>query len=228
MSLVEVLVAMSITMLVLIMLGQVVLSSSRSARFTMTKSTTAADARTSIERMAKLLRVATKNYPGKEDDTSRIAFEAASYDSVTFYTAIGADGTEDPIPTKVRFYRDPTTKCLTEATTLGRKLSPVPASGSPFAWDAAARTRCLVKTATAPSSSKPLFLYYGSATLNTNGTSPTPLPVTAGVMTRADLDSIKSVEILLSALDPSNVGAEPVQYIDKVALDNLLVTGGGS
>lgn len=222
MTLIELLVAMVISTILIIMVSQVTMMSFRTARFASTKIFATAQSRTAMERMMKLLRVAVvpSGLTG--------AFVSASYDSVRFYTALKTDSTaNDPLPTYVEYYWDPTTTCLTEAMTPARVITPTPSLGSPYAWDTGRTTRCLVKLATDPTAAAPLLTYYSSAAIGSDGSTPTALTIGATGMTTATMLLIRSVEITLSVVDPHNTDVPAVVSDDKVTLDNLVLSAGG-
>jgi Tfp pilus assembly protein PilW len=218
MTLVELLVAMMVSIVLVVIVSQVTMTSMRAFRFTQTKTTLTATSRTAMERMVKLLRVAVV----PSGLTS--AFSTASYEQVRFYASWKHDASaSDPAPTYVEFYWDSTTSCLAEATT------PATGSAPPYSWPVANRTtRCLLKLASAPTNAAPLFSYYSSATLNSDGTAPTAMTVPAsGGLTVANQQLVRAVGITMSVVDPGNTDIPPVLSNDRVTLDNLVLSAAG-
>jgi len=221
-TLIEMVVALALSSMLIILLGSVTMTTMRSARFAMTKSQGTAEARSTMERMSRMLRLAVV----PTQLTS--AFTWASPDAVRFYAAVKTDTTpNDPLPTYVEYYWDSTTKCLTEAITPARVITPTPPSGSPYAWDTGRTTRCMVKLASDPTGSTRLLTYYGTPLLNSDGTSPTALSAPDTGMTASDQALVQSVEITLSITHPGTADIPPVVSSNKVTLDNLVLTSGG-
>jgi prepilin-type N-terminal cleavage/methylation domain-containing protein len=208
MTLIELVVAMAVGSVLLAGVGSVFVGMLQGSKTVTVKTSTGADVRIATEAMSRTLRVAA--VPGTGS-----AFGAANTTSMTFYALLNRTATQStvqPNPTMVVYTYNSTTKCLTESMTPGVAIVAPVAGGPSFTWAATAtRTKCLLRTATAPT-----FSYYSSGVLTA-----TPMNATTG-LTAAERLSVRSVGIHLVATDPQNDTITGVQADTRITLENLL------
>jgi Tfp pilus assembly protein PilW len=217
-TLVETLVAATLASLVLAGVGTVFVGAIRVVRTVSVKTDTGADARIGMEAITRTLRTAVR--PKGESaavllaDTSRVSFYALLNRS-------GAAQGTDTVPTRLAYSYDGT--CVNETQTPGAAVVGPGPSGPFYTWTGAGVTRCLLRTATAPR-----FSYFGTAAIATNGTDSPALTVPSGGITAtAELRSIQSIQLLLTAADRANPAVAGVEVLGRATLNNVLTDTGG-
>jgi type II secretory pathway component PulJ len=215
-TLIELVIAMSITSTLLLGIGWITMSTIRADRTMNVRISASADARLAMEAVSRTLRTAVK--PTGETAAVTVATPTA----VSFYTLIQRDGTfNTPLPTLVEYYQDSTTGCLIEAKTPARTLT-VPVGNSIYAWDTGRTTKCLVRTASVPSLANPWFTYY------TSGSGTTPITLTLLGLSLFDRQTVQSVAFTPTVVDPDNPTVPGVQDAVRVTLANVALAQGNA
>jgi len=220
-TLVELLVAMSLTAVVLAAVTAVFVSSTRSVRETQVRTSTQADARTALEAMSRSLRVAVVP-AGSPAGTS--PFVSATPTSVSFYanlqrtalTYSTSGPTDAPAvhaglqaPTLVTYAWDAGLSCVTES-----QVQAVTSSTGSYSWPGVPAPKCLARTTGAPA-----FTYYPSGLLSASGTT---------APTTADLARVVSVGVQLEVRDPAAPDVGAAHASDRVTLVNVLAAKTGA
>jgi Tfp pilus assembly protein PilW len=202
MSLIEVAVSMFVASILFTAVGTVFLGVLRGVSTTNVKTSTGADGRLAIEAMSRTLSVAIT--PTGQPS----AFVSASTTGVTFYSLLNRTGTNsvtEPRPTMVAYTYNSTTSCLNEALTPGVLV------GTVYSWPASGtRTKCLLRTATAPT-----FAYFTSSSL-----AATALSAGSG-LSAANLLTVRRVDLRVVATDPANRSIAGVPLDTRIVLANL-------
>lgn len=211
-TLVEVLVAMGLTGLLLALLLPVVTSTARATRAVDDAAARTASARTALEIVTRTLRT------GVRPAGQPAALISAGPTGVVGYSLLnrtGAAQVTDAVPTLVSYAW--TGGCVQETTTTGARVTD-PASGAvSLAWTAPPRSRCILRTATAPA-----FRYYTTAVLASGGTDTAPIALPAGGLTDpAQLARVTAIEISITASSASGSGAS-TQVLGRVTLSNVI------
>jgi hypothetical protein len=191
-------------------IGTVTITSFRALRIAQVRVSTAADARVAMEAISRTLRVAgtggTSNNPPAVifGDINRVRFNAL--------LSRTTPGNTTPAPTVVDYYF--AGNCLMEAET--------PPTG-------VATVRCLVRTTQVPTAAAPLFSYYDSAQLHTDGSSATPLsvPTDGNGLSLAQRVSVVSVGVTLTVIDPANPTVGGATDAAQITLDNASLAAPG-
>ncbi|MFZ0158442.1 MAG: prepilin-type N-terminal cleavage/methylation domain-containing protein [Kineosporiaceae bacterium] len=210
---IELVVAAAIGSIVLAGVATVMVATSRLSNNTLTRTANSRAVRSAAEVVTTSLRVGTR-------PTGEIAAVVdARPNEVTFYALLNRSGvaaTADVAPTRVRYWWDSTTKCLTQTRVVGVAISPTPATGPQWSWTAAAQNRCVAKTTAAP-----VFTYYASSAISVNGVPIADLGATAAGLPAATLPSVKSVQAQLTVQDPANPTVNGSSILDRVTLNNV-------
>jgi Tfp pilus assembly protein PilW len=227
-SLVELLVAMMITGVLLAAVGAVFSGTMRAVRQMNVKTATQSDLRVATEAMTRSLRVAYQ----PKGETSAIV--RADRNSISFYalmnrtigtTTSTAGAVVEPLPIRVDYAWDTTTKCLNESWTSARTLASPPAAGPFYAWDTGTRTKCLVLT-----TDPPVFSYYASGQLTSGSTTVAPLvtPAPSVTLSAAQRQQVLSIQVALKVVDPANANLGGSDATVRVALENVQIAAGGN
>lgn len=210
MSLAELLVATLIVGIVLAAGSTMLLSAVRQQRLSSAKVDTQSDARINLESLTRDLRVAVPNPSG-----SAATFTEAKATSMTFFSA--RDATVD-MPKRIRYWVDPTSKCLRRSETAATR------SGSSVNYSSTGTTsRCLtfsrVDTAT------PLFTYYSVDAVGATSVIPT-----SSATTPPGIEAAGSVGIRLELTSPTRPEVIPTVMQQTVTMINQTNTlqGGGA
>jgi Tfp pilus assembly protein PilW len=208
MSVIELVVAMMCASIVLAGVAGVFVGVMRVTRVVGVKTATTADGRIALEAMTRSLRVTSR------PDGVTAAFTLATPTAVSFYSSLNRGTTGEPPQTFVEYSWNGT--CLNESQTTAQAVASPPSAGPFYTWPAAnKRTKCLVRTTTAPA-----FSYYDD-----------PLIVSGGT-TVASTDplrkSIRSVQVALTVQDAANPAVAGVPLTSRVTLTNVLADPGSA
>jgi type II secretory pathway pseudopilin PulG len=217
-SLVELTISMMIVSVLAIAIGGVTITSFRALRIAQVRVSTAADARVAMEAISRNLRVAVT--PVGQPS----AIMKGDVGEVRFYALLSrtTPGNTTPAPTFVEYYRQ--NNCVMEDET------PASGPGPVYTWPPGGRTsRCLVRTTQVPTSAAPLFSYYDSSQLQSNGSSATPLtvPTDGNGLTPTQRVSVVSVGVTLTVIDPANPTVAGATDQAQVTLDNVSLAAPG-
>lgn len=120
-TLVELLVAMSLSLLVLTIAGSFLVSAQKAAVTATSTSANTRAASAAMNEMSRMLRAATDN-PVPTGDDSQFAFQYASATSLRFFAYVNLDSTLSQ-PVEVQLTLDPVTKRITETTWKGTAIA---------------------------------------------------------------------------------------------------------
>lgn len=132
-TLVELLVAMSLSLLVLTIAGSFLVSSQKAVATATSTSANTRAATAAMNEMGRMLRAATDN-PVPTGDDSQFAFQYASPTSLRFFAYVNLDSTLSQ-PVEVQLTLDPATRRITETTWKGTAIA---GNSSYFAFPLAA------------------------------------------------------------------------------------------
>lgn len=211
MSVVELVVAMSVASIVLAGVASVFVGVMRVTRVIGVKTATTADSRVALEAMTRSLRVTSR------PDGVTAAFTVATPTAVSFYSSLNRGTSGEPPQTFVEYSWDGT--CLNESQTTSQPVASPPSTGPFYTWPAAnKRTKCLVRTATAPT-----FSYYDDPLIVSGGTTVAAMPDTSTAVLRK---AIRSVQVALTVQDAANPAIAGVPVTSRVTLTNVLADPG--
>jgi type II secretory pathway pseudopilin PulG len=211
MTLLEVLVAIGLSGLLLGLMVPALTSTVRATRAVDATSARTAGARTALELLTRTLR--TEVRPSGQPS----ALVSVSPSSVAGYSLLNRTGSAqaaDAVPTLVAYSFDG--QCLVETTTAGSRTTDPVTSVSTLSWTAAPRSRCVVRTATAPG-----FRYFTTAVLASDGVDTPALTVPAGGLTdAATLSQIMAIEITVTVRPAGSTAS--TQVLGRVTLSNVV------
>ena len=214
MTVVELSISMVITSILMVCIGTVTMSTLRIVRTQSIKTNIAADSRIGLEATTRTMRAAII----PDGETSAIVYAAG--DAVTFYSQINRANAiigGEVIPSKVEYYQGG--NCLYEAVTPPRQLATAATAGPFYAWDTGRTVKCLLRTW--PNAN--LFTYYSSPSNPTVIT----IPV-SGSLIPDDMEDVRSIEMVLTVVDPQNRNVAGIQMKSRVTLDNVVLAAGGT
>jgi prepilin-type N-terminal cleavage/methylation domain-containing protein len=206
MTLVETLVAISITSILLAGVATVFSGTLRGVNAVNVTTATTGTARIAMEAMTRTIRVAIlPATPTNQSPAVLSALSSATTNGLAFYALINRTGSDTniPTPTFVQYSWDGT--CINEAQ-IPQRTKP----DGTYAWDTGGSTKCLARTSIAP-----VFSYY------TNGTSITPLTVPPLGLSASSLQTVKSIGLTVTIRDPRNPSVGAVPVTDRVTLVNV-------
>lgn len=186
-SLMELLVAMTVTTIILVAIGGFVTAAIKGSAVNVTADLNARQASTAMTSLTRYLHVAT-TLPRNGQVLPDPAFVAASSTDITFYTYVNLSSTDEQ-PIRVRFYQDPTTKGLVQSVT----TSTYDATSGYYSFPAGAASTNTTLTgpiATPTSDSLPLFSFQQLSGADVDSS-------TGGVVPAASLGTINSVVVNL-------------------------------
>ncbi len=210
---IELVVSAAISSIILAGVATVMVATSTLTSNSLTRTANSRAVRAAAETVTTSLRVGT--VPTGEP----AGVVDARPDEITFYALLnrsGAVANADVAPTRVRYWWDSTTTCLTQTRVVGVAITPVPATGPQWSWTAPAENRCVAKTTTAPE-----FTYYASSAIAVNGVPVTDLGATAAGLPAATLPVVKSVQVELTIQDPAAPSVTGSSILDRVTLNNV-------
>lgn len=200
-TLAELIVAMSLSLIVLTIAGSFLVASQKASVTATSVSQNTRSASVAMNEVGRVLRAATDN-PVPTGDDSQYAFQYASATSVRFFAYVNLDSTLSQ-PVQVQLTLDPVTGRLTET-----KWNGVAVSGNssyysfPLAVGATLTATASSRRTLASSAINATAFTFKDALGNTLGSATSPVPAT-------DLPNIRSVGVTLtvgsSASDPSAV-----------------------
>ncbi len=214
MTVVELVVAASISVMVLAAVAVVVIVTASTTRESTVRAGNTREVRGAAEIITTALRVGVR--PAGEP----AAVLTAKPDEIAFYALLnrtGAAATAALAPTRVRYFWDPTTKCLTQSRIVGAAVTSPPAGGPFWTWTAAPEVRCVMKTTTAPQ-----FSYYNTAQISVGATPVPSLTAGSSGLAGATLPQVNSVQMLITAQNPTNPDVPGSTVLDRVTLSNAL------
>jgi len=218
MTLVELGVSMLIVSIVLAGVASVFIGVMRSSRRAAVTTSTSADARIATEQITRELRVAVR--PKGEQS----AIVAATADSVTFYALLnrtGSAATGTVVPGRIRYAYDGT--CVQRTWTPGAEITSPADTGPFYTWTAGSQTRCILRTTVAPQ-----FAYYDSGAVENSATPAVALPGAASGLDLATRQSVRSIEITVSAGSAEEPDVPPAVVLARVTMNNVVNDTGGS
>lgn len=216
-SLAELIVAMSVTVLLLTMVGGFFVSVSRASTTATGVDGNTRAASTAMREMQRMFRVASNNPVASGIDT-QYAFQYASATSVRFFAYINLNSTADVQPVEVQFTLDPAAGTITETkwngtpTDVTRSYFDFPRAATPTLSNAPTSTLKLVGSVV-PST---LFTYRNAANV--------PIVPGAAGLSPTDLQAVRSVTIDLTVgeRDASRpAAANNVTLTSTVGMPNL-------
>lgn len=202
-TLVELVVAASLTSLVAALTVGVFTGALRTLRHSSVRNATAADVRVAMEQLTRELRVATV------PDGDPAALVSATPTALSFYTAINRTGT-DVYPYRIDYTYDGT--CLRATRTPS-----VDAAGTLDVTRAA--TTCLLRTTIGPT-----FTYYRSGAISVNGIETPAIDASAGLSV-AELAATRSIEITVTGQNAQDTDIAGTQLRSRVTLTNVAAGG---
>jgi type II secretory pathway pseudopilin PulG len=194
-SLAELIVAMSVSILVLAMAGAFFVSVSRASSTTTGVDGNTRVASTAMLEVQRMLRVASNNPVASGVDT-QYAFQYASPTSVRFFAYINLNSTADVQPVEVQFTVDPAKRTIVEtkwtgtATDAARTYFDFPRATTPTLPNAPT-SRLTLASSVVPGA---LFTYTDAGG--------NPLQPGATGLSAADLQSVRSVTVSLTVGEP--------------------------
>jgi Tfp pilus assembly protein PilW len=218
-SLAELIVAMSVSILVLTMAGAFFVSVSRASSTTTGVDGNTRVASTAMLELQRMLRVASNNPVASGVDT-QFAFQYASPTSMRFFAYINLNSTSDVQPVEVQFTMDQAKRTIVETkwngspTDLSRTYFDFPRATTPTLSNSPT-SQLTLASSVVPGS---LFTYADAGG--------NPLVPGAAGLSAADLQSVRSVSISLTVgdSDPSRPGArDNVTLTSTVAMPNLRI-----
>ena len=214
-SLVELSVAMLVTAVLTAAVATVFIGTTQATRTMNVRTATSADLRPATEAFSRTARVAYQPV----GESSAVA--SATSSAVSFYALLNRTGaTSQPLPTLVEYAYNGT--CLTEAQTPARTLS-VPASdGSIYEWDTGRVSKCILRTSVAPT-----FSYFTTGAIVSSGTTVAALTVPTAGLDLVNRQSVRSIEVSLTARDAVNPSVGGVSSVIRVSLQNVISAAGG-
>lgn len=184
-SLMELLVAMSVTTVILVAIGGFVTAAIKGSAVNVAADLNGREASTAMTSMTRYLHVAT-TLPVAGRVLPDPAFVSASSTDITFYTYVNLTSTDEQ-PIKVRFYQDPTTKGLVQTVTPSSYNATT--GYYTFPSGAASTTTRLTGPIATPTTDGPLFSFQTIS----NGS----IDLAGGVVPAASLGAINSVVVNL-------------------------------
>jgi type II secretory pathway pseudopilin PulG len=218
-SLAELIVAMSVSILVLAMAGAFFVSVSRASSTTTGVDGNTRVASTAMLEVQRMLRVASNNPVASGVDT-QYAFQYASATSVRFFAYINLNSTADVQPVEVQFTVDPAKRTIVEtkwtgtATDAARTYFDFPRATTPTLPNAPT-SRLSLASSVVPG----VLFTYADAGGN-------PLQPGAAGLSAADLQSVRSVTVTLTVGEPdaSRPAADDnVTLTSTVGMPNLRI-----
>lgn len=218
-SLAELIVAMSVSILVLTMAGAFFVSVSRASSTTTGVDSNTRVASTTMLEVQRMFRVASNNPVASGVDT-QLAFQYASPTSVRFFAYINLNSTSDVQPVEVQFSLDATKRTIVEtkwngvATDLSRTYFDFPRSNTPTLSNTPT-SRLTLASSVVPG---PLFSYADA------GGNPL-VPGVAG-LSATDLQAVRSVTVSLTVGEPDlarPAARDNVTLTSTVAMPNLRI-----
>ncbi len=181
----ELLVAMSVTTIILVAVGGFVAATIKGSAVNAASDLNARQASTAMTSVTRYLHVAT-TLPKKGQVLPDPAFSAASSSAITFYTYVNLTSTDEQ-PIQVRIYQDTTTRALMQ--TITTSTYDVTSGYYTFPGGASSVTTTLTGPIAAPSSDGPLFAF-----LDLAGNA---IPAPGGSVAPAALGTINAVVVNL-------------------------------
>ncbi|MGU3410788.1 PilW family protein [Microbacterium sp. M1A1_1b] len=210
-SLAELIVAMSLSVLVLTVAGSFLISSQKASKVAGSVSANTRVAATAMNEIGRNLRAATDN-PVPTGDDSQYAFQYASATSVRFFAYVNLDSSLSQA-VEVQVALDPVRKVVTETKWAGTAVA---GNSSYFAFPLAAGP---VLSAT-PTSTRTIATSVTSTTLFTYNDGALGSPTTP--VAQADLANIRrvglNVSVGLSATDPNAVSLQNTASMPNIVM----------
>jgi type II secretory pathway pseudopilin PulG len=199
-TLVELLVAMTLSLLVLTVAGSFLVSSQKASVTASSVSQNTRVASVVMNEVGRVLRAATDN-PVPTGDDSQYAFQYASATSVRFFAYVNLDSTLSK-PVEVQLTLDPVAKTITETKWIGTAVS---GNSAYYSFPLAAGATVTA----APSSKRTLASNVTSTTLFTFADAATQPLGASGPVAATDLPNVRTVGVSVtigsSASDPNRV-----------------------
>jgi Tfp pilus assembly protein PilW len=209
---VELIVSAMISSIILAGVATVMIATSTLSNATITRTGNSRAVRSAAEVITASLRV------GVRPVGEAAAVADARPTEITFYALLnrtGATAVTDVAPTRVRYWWDSTTTCLTQTRVTGVAITPTPAVGPQWSWTGTPSNRCVAKTTTAPT-----FTYFASSAITTGGVTVADLGATSAGLPAATLPTVRSVQVQLTVKDPANPTVSGSSILDRVTLNN--------
>lgn len=210
-TLVELLVAMTLSLIVLTVAGSFLVSSQRASNTASSVSANTRTASAAMNEIGRVLRAATDN-PVPTGDDPQPAFQYASATSLRFFAYVNLDSTLSQ-PVEVQLTLDPVRKTLTETKWVGTAVS---GNSAYFAFPLST-SGTLTNTPTSTRVLASSVVSVAPFTFSDAGNTSLALPVTA-----AALPNIRSVGVSLtigtSTSDPNAVTLANTAYLPNIVM----------
>lgn len=210
-TLIELLVAMSLTSILLVVISTVYLTSLRAMGQERARTSMTGEARIAMESVARRARVAIR--PSGETN----AIVTATATQLVLYSAVNTTSGVDAAPLRAEYFVQG--NCLMEARTPARTLASPGPAGQVYAWDTGRKVTCLAHL-----KGSPAFTYFASAELSSSGTGVAPITVPAAGLSATARTDVRSIGFTLTVADPDKPDAGGMKVTTRVTLPNL-VTG---
>jgi type II secretory pathway pseudopilin PulG len=213
-TLVELIVGMSLSLLVLTIAGSFLVASQKASVTASSISQNTRAASTAMNEMGRMLRAATDN-PVPTGDDSQFAFQYASATSIRFFAYVNLDSTLSQ-PVQVQLTLDPVTKRITETTWKGTAVSGNSSYFSfPLALGATLTSTPTSKRTLVSSAVNGVAFSFTDASNNVLGTLTSPVSVT-------DLPNIRSVSVTLT-VGSSTTDPNAVTLTNRASMPNIVM-----
>jgi len=213
-TLVELLVAMSLSLLVLTIAGSFLVASQKAAVTATSTSANTRAASVAMNEMGRMLRAATDNAVPTGDD-SQFAFQYASPTSVRFFAYVNLDSTLSQ-PVEVQLTLDPVTRRITETTWTGTAIA---GNTSYFAFPLASGATL----AATPTTKRTLVSStVGSVAFGLKDATGAVLNATGAPVAAADLADIRSVDLSVT-VGSSDTDPNAVTLSSTVSMPNIVM-----
>lgn len=213
-TLAELIVAMSLSILVLTIAGSFLVSAQKASVTASSVSQNTRAASAAMNEMSRMLRAATDN-PVPTGDDSQFAFQYASATSIRFFAYVNLDSTLSQ-PVEVQLSLDPVTKRITETKWIG---TPVSGNSSYFSFPLASGPTL----SSAPSSTRTLVSSAVNGTAFTfTDASGTPLGSLTAPVAAIDLPNIRTVGITVT-VGSSSTDKNAVTLTNAASLPNIVM-----
>ncbi|ROS77557.1 prepilin-type N-terminal cleavage/methylation domain-containing protein [Curtobacterium sp. PhB130] len=213
-TLVELLVAMTLSLIVLTVAGSFLISSQKASNTASSVSTNTRVASNAMNEIGRMLRAATDN-PVPTGDDSQYAFQYASTNSVRFFAYVNLDSTLSQA-VEVQLTLDPVAKTITEKKWVGTAVSGNSSYYS-FPLNSGATlstTPTSTRTLASPAVNSAMFVFRDGS----NGVLGSPTtPVAA-----ADLPNIRSVDVAVT-VGKSTSDASAVTLSNTTSMPNIVM-----
>jgi len=213
-TLVELLVAMSLSLIVLTIAGSFLVASQKASVTAASVSQNTRAASVAMNEIGRVLRAATDN-PVPTGDDSQYAFQYASATSVRFFAYVNLDSTLSK-PVQVQLTLDPTTKRLTETKWNGAAVS---GNSSYFAFPLASGPTL---SATATSRRTLASSVVNTVAFTFRDASDNPLGSSTSPVAAADLPNIRTVSITMT-VGAGSTDPNAVTLTNTASLPNIVM-----